>query len=66
MVRRQVSGVRTCARSDGRLPSRFRLVKETGLPQRRMFTDVEGLQDWLGEVLDDAERARLSEFLRHP
>jgi len=41
-----------------------RLAKATGFHDRRMFTDAEALQDWLGEVLDDAERARLKVFLR--
>lgn len=41
----------------------FRLVRESDHAQRRLFTEVEPLCEWLGEVLDPAERARLALFL---
>jgi hypothetical protein len=41
----------------------FRLVKEAQQTHRRLFTDPVEMQEWLGEVLDAAERARLHAFL---
>jgi hypothetical protein len=41
----------------------FRLVKEAQQTHRRLFTDPVELQEWLGEVLGEAERERLSAFL---
>ena len=41
----------------------FRLVKEASQPHRRLFTDPVEMEDWLGEVLNDAERERLHHFL---
>jgi hypothetical protein len=41
----------------------FRLVKEAQQAHRRLFTDPVAMEDWLGEVLNDAERARLHQFL---
>lgn len=40
-----------------------RLVREAELENRRLFTHPGELSGWLGEVLTDAERARLSQFL---
>ena len=44
----------------------FRLIKETGVlgERRRIFTDVDAMASFLGEVLTDEERARLAQFLR--
>ena len=43
----------------------FRLIKETGVlgEQRRIFTDVDAMASFLGEVLTAEERARLAQFL---
>ncbi len=41
----------------------FRLVKESAVEVRRLFTDMAELQDWLDEVLTSEERARLRTFL---
>lgn len=40
-----------------------RLVMETFNPGRRVFYDRTQCEQWLGEVLDPAERARLKAFL---
>jgi hypothetical protein len=40
-----------------------RVVNEARDPQRRVFNDAGALQSWLGELLDDAEQARLHTFL---
>jgi hypothetical protein len=40
-----------------------RLVREVGNPARRVFFDAGGARDFLSEVLDPAERARLIAFL---
>jgi hypothetical protein len=43
-----------------------RLLIEAGSPgRRRIFTDSHPLVAWLGDVLDEVERARLGEFLGH-
>ena len=42
----------------------FRLIKEADAPFRRVFTEVGPLCEWLDEVLDAAERARLRTFLQ--
>ncbi len=39
-----------------------RLVREGDNADRRLFTNAYELVDWLSDVLDDAERARLREF----
>ena len=44
----------------------LRLVRESKLESRRLFFDEEELTRWLGEVLTDAEKARLLEFLHEP
>jgi hypothetical protein len=41
----------------------MRLVKETSVPYRRMFTEPSQLQLWLGEILSDEENERLRAFL---
>ncbi len=41
----------------------FRLVKEASQTHRQLFTDMQEMERWLGEVLNDAERARLHAFL---
>ncbi len=41
----------------------FRLVKEAAVERRRLFTDAEEMQNWLDDVLDADERARLRTFL---
>jgi hypothetical protein len=43
-----------------------RLVRESRHESRRLFFDEQELTRWLGEVLTDAEKVRLSEFLREP
>jgi hypothetical protein len=40
-----------------------RLVRAARNPSRRTFHDPAAAADWLGEILDDVERARLSVFL---
>jgi hypothetical protein len=44
----------------------LRLVRESRLDSRRLFFDEDELTRWLGEVLNDAEKARLIEFLNEP
>lgn len=44
----------------------LRLVRESRHESRRLFFDEDELTRWLGEVLTDAEKARLTEFLREP
>ena len=41
----------------------FRLVREAQFPHRKVFTEPSEMEAWLGEELDDAERARLRAFL---
>jgi len=40
-----------------------RLVRAAGVASRRTFRNAILAADWLGEVLDDEEKARLREFL---
>ncbi|HMJ12753.1 MAG TPA: hypothetical protein VK524_15130 [Polyangiaceae bacterium] len=40
-----------------------RLIKEAQSPHRRVFTNPFEMESWLGEILSDAERARLRTFL---
>jgi hypothetical protein len=42
-----------------------RAVREAAHSMRRTFLVASELRAWLGEVLDDAERRRMSEFLTH-
>jgi hypothetical protein len=42
----------------------LRLVRESRHESRRLFFDEDALRRWLGEVLTDAEKLRLDEFLR--
>jgi hypothetical protein len=42
----------------------LRLVDEGNAPQRKVFTARHKLEQWLGEVLNEAERKRLRDFLR--
>jgi hypothetical protein len=44
----------------------LRLVRESRHESRRLFFDEDALTRWLGEVLTDAEKRRLNEFLREP
>ncbi|HTV25701.1 MAG TPA: hypothetical protein VMG12_43695 [Polyangiaceae bacterium] len=44
----------------------LRLVRESKNESRRLFFDEGELMRWLGEVLTDAENARLLEFLHEP
>lgn len=44
----------------------MRLVKETNAPYRRLFTEVHQLREWMGEILNQAERDRLRDFLIAP
>jgi hypothetical protein len=41
----------------------FRLVKEAQQEHRRLFTDVQQMERWLGELLNQRERARLHTFV---
>jgi hypothetical protein len=40
-----------------------RLIRESGNPERRLFTNPHEMASWLGEVLAPDERRRLEEFL---
>jgi hypothetical protein len=40
-----------------------RVIREAGLPDRKLFFDEAELSDWLREVLTDHEHRRLREFL---
>ncbi len=40
-----------------------RLVRSAGAASRRPFRNPSAAAEWLGEVLDEPERARLAEFL---
>jgi hypothetical protein len=44
----------------------LRLVRQSKLDSRRLFFDSDELTLWLAEVLSDAEKARLTEFLNEP
>jgi hypothetical protein len=44
----------------------LRLVRESRHESRRLFFDEDDLTRWLGEVLTDAEKVRLDEFLHEP
>jgi hypothetical protein len=44
----------------------LRLVRESRHESRRLFFDEDELTRWLGEVLTDAEKRRLDEFLQEP
>ena len=41
-----------------------RMIREANNPNRRVFREPSALFDWLAEVLDAPERARLTELLR--
>lgn len=41
----------------------MRVIREAGLPDRKLFSDEQELIGWLGEVLTRDERQRLREFL---
>ena len=41
----------------------LRLVRASGHPQRRLFSETNEMTTWLAEVLSPAEGARLWEFL---
>jgi hypothetical protein len=41
----------------------MRVIREAGLPDRKLFFDEKELIGWLGEVLTGDERQRLREFL---
>ena len=43
----------------------LRLTREAQLPYRRVFTDANEMEAWLGEVLTPAERARVRALLHH-
>lgn len=40
-----------------------RVIRETGLPDRKLFYDEKELIDWVDQVLTPGEQARLREFL---
>jgi hypothetical protein len=42
----------------------LRLCRDSGNPHRRLFTDIDPMVDWLGEVLTRAEQQRLGDFLQ--
>lgn len=41
----------------------FRLVKESATDRRKVFTQVDEMRRWLGEVLSPGEQQRLTTFL---
>jgi hypothetical protein len=41
----------------------LRVIRESRLPDRKLFLDPEELADWLQEILTPAETVRLREFL---
>lgn len=43
-----------------------RMIREAGHPQRRAFSESGELRHWLGEHLDEKERARLEQLLLRP
>jgi hypothetical protein len=40
-----------------------RVIRNSNHPDRRAFRDPEALREWLGEVLDLSEQARLAQFV---
>ncbi|MFL6202452.1 MAG: hypothetical protein ACJ76J_25060 [Thermoanaerobaculia bacterium] len=40
-----------------------RVIRNSNHPDRRVFREPEALQEWLGEVLDVQEQARLAQFV---
>lgn len=40
-----------------------RVIRNSNHPERRAFRDSEALKEWLGEVLDISEQARLVQFV---
>jgi hypothetical protein len=40
-----------------------RVIRNSNHPDRRAFRDSEALKEWLGEVLDLSEQARLAQFV---
>jgi hypothetical protein len=43
-----------------------RMIREAGHPERRAFSNADELRRWLGETLDEKERARLEQLLARP
>ncbi|WP_375772126.1 hypothetical protein NR798_14980 [Archangium gephyra] len=43
-----------------------RMIREAGHPERRPFSNADELRHWLGEKLDEKERARLEQLLARP
>ena len=43
-----------------------RIIREAGHPERRAFSNADELRQWLGESLDEKERARLEQRLARP
>jgi hypothetical protein len=41
----------------------MRVIREAGLPDRKLFFNADELQAWVGEILSEAEQERLREFL---
>lgn len=41
----------------------LRLCRDSGAPNRRLFTEPQVAAKWLGEALNDAEKQRLAAFL---
>lgn len=41
----------------------MRVIREAGLPDRKLFFTEEDLLNWVGEVLTESEQERLREFL---
>jgi len=41
----------------------MRVIREAGLPDRKLFFSEQELQSWVGEILSEAERERLRDFL---
>ena len=43
-----------------------RMIREAGHPERRTFSNADELRRWLGEILEEKERARLEQRLARP
>src|SRR6185295_1146909 len=41
----------------------MRLIRESGHPNRQVFTDTKAMRDFLDQVLNERERTRLTQFL---
>lgn len=44
----------------------LRVIREAGLPTRKLFFDAQEMRLWVSEVLTPAEAARLAQFIEEP